>query len=75
MRSRTRKLIGTILMLLLVLIYFPIAVEISSAWLIEASGPVQLFGYLFAGFAWIVPAGVLIKWMSRPDPPPYPPGA
>ena len=51
MRSRTRKLIGTILMLLLVLVYFPIAVEISSAWLIEASGPVQLLGYLFAGFA------------------------
>jgi Protein of unknown function (DUF2842) len=70
MRMRTRKLVGTVLMILLVLVYFAIAVEITTSWLATAHYAVQLLGYLVAGFLWIIPAGAIIKWMSKPDPVP-----
>lgn len=69
MRMRTRKLIGTVLLILFVLIYFAVAVEVSTIWLANKSGLVQLVGYVIGGFLWIFPAGIIIKWMSRPDAP------
>ncbi len=68
MRQRTRKFIGVWLMILL-LIAYPIAVAVIYAeqlmWL-----PVwaSLIFFLVAGLFWAVPAGVIIKWMARPDP-------
>jgi Protein of unknown function (DUF2842) len=64
-RVSRRKLIGTVLMILLVLIYFPIALEVSTRLLIGMPIVVQIVGYMFAGMAWILPAGALISWMSK----------
>jgi hypothetical protein len=64
---RTRKLIGTILILLFVLLYFAIAMEVTARLLPDANGLLQLAGYLVAGLVWIVPVGLVIRWMSRPD--------
>jgi hypothetical protein len=27
----------------------------------------QLFYFVAAGLAWVIPAGLLIRWMQRPD--------
>ena len=55
--------------MILLLIAYPIAVAVIYAeqlmWL-----PVwaSLIFFLVAGLFWAVPAGVIIKWMARPDP-------
>jgi Protein of unknown function (DUF2842) len=69
MTARTRKLLGTIIMIVFVLIYFALATEITTIWLPGKSTIVQVTGYAIAGLLWIFPAGLLITWMSKPDSP------
>ena len=69
MRATTRKLIGTIALLLFLLVYVALAAAIAAGRIAEAA-PLAILAYsLVAGLAWIVPAGLLIRWMQRPDPP------
>ena len=68
MPIRIRKLIGAILLVAFVVLYMGAAMELSAAWLREKPAFVQLLGYAAAGLLWIVPAGLIIRWMSRPDP-------
>jgi hypothetical protein len=37
---------------------------------VNASKLVELVFYVVAGLAWVIPAGLLIRWMQRPDPEP-----
>jgi hypothetical protein len=68
MAQRSRKLIGTILMLGFVLVYALIAMALAQARPIqEAPGFVQGLFYVIFGLAWILPVMPLIKWMERPD--------
>ena len=67
MTMRMRKLTGTVALLAFVLVYFLLAMEITARVLPELPLAVQLIGYSLAGLAWIIPAGWLIRWMSRPD--------
>jgi len=67
MRRRTRKLIGTIAMLMFVIIYGPIAMALAEGRIREAPGAVQALAYAFLGLAWIIPLLPLIRWMERPD--------
>jgi Protein of unknown function (DUF2842) len=69
MNARVRKLVGTIVMIVLVLVYFALATEITTIWLPGKSTIVQVIGYAIAGLLWILPAGLLISWMSKPDAP------
>ena len=71
MRARTRKLVGTIL-LLLVLTSYSLAVMLAAAAVRPTGGKiVELVFYAVAGLAWVIPAGILIKWMyaAPPDAP------
>jgi Protein of unknown function (DUF2842) len=67
MPARTRKLIGTIVFLLGLAIYATGAAVIGSGRITLAPPWVQLAFYLTAGLAWVIPAGLLIRWMQRPD--------
>lgn len=67
MPRRTRKLIGTIAILLFVLIYGPVAMALAESRIMEAPKFVQTVAYVVLGLAWILPILPLIRWMERPD--------
>ena len=68
MHIRTRKLVGTIALLVLVTVWALLAMAFAQFALRSASGLVAALFYLVAGLGWVLPAMPLIKWMSRPDP-------
>jgi regulator of protease activity HflC (stomatin/prohibitin superfamily) len=67
MRARSRKLIGTIVLLLLLAVYATIAAVIGSGQIVLAPQWVQFAFFLTTGLLWVIPAGLLIRWMQRPD--------
>jgi len=67
MSQNTRKLIGMVLLVSLVIIYAFLAMLIGASKLPGTSILVQTLYYVVAGLLWIIPAGILIKWMQRPD--------
>lgn len=63
MPIRLKKLIGTVLLVALVIIYALLATIIAVAQLAQ-SGPVVHFAFfLFSGLLWVLPAMAIIKWM------------
>ncbi|NOZ32914.1 MAG: DUF2842 domain-containing protein [Alphaproteobacteria bacterium] len=67
MKQRARKFAGIWLMLALLLIYPAIAVAIYSQFLGWLPIWATLAYLAVAGMAWALPAGVIIKWMLKPD--------
>ncbi len=67
MTVRTRKLIGTVVLLVFLAVYAFVAML--AAVLLQVSGNkfVELLFYLVGGLAWVVPAAWLVRWMQRPD--------
>lgn len=70
MHIRTRKFIGTIVLLLLAIVWSLTAMALAQAPLIAASGWLQAVYYVVAGLGWVLPAMPVVSWMSRPDPDP-----
>ena len=70
MTIRTRKLLGTIALLVFLGAYALIAMLVAIALQVNDSKTVELAYYAVAGLLWVVPAALLIKWMARPDAPP-----
>jgi Protein of unknown function (DUF2842) len=68
MRKRTRKLIGTALILAFVMIYGPVAMALADSRIAQAPELVQTLAYLVLGLIWILPVLPLIRWMEKPDP-------
>lgn len=69
MTMRTRKLIGTVLLLLLIVVYSFLAMMAAIVLQVGASKLVEVIYYVVAGLLWVVPAAILIRWMQRPDAP------
>ena len=69
MTVRTRKLIGAVLLLALIVVYALAAMLAAVVLQVRATPVVELAFYIVAGLAWVVPAGLLIRWMARPDDP------
>ncbi len=67
MRRRTRKFIGTLIMLAFVIVYSLIAMVIAQGRLQDADKLWQGVYYFVVGLAWILPLMPLIRWMERPD--------
>jgi hypothetical protein len=67
MSARTRKLIGTIVLVIFLGAYAWAAVVIGAGRISHAPPCVQFAYFLTAGLLWVLPAGVLIRWMQRPD--------
>ena len=64
---RTRKLIGTVALLLFLTAYAFVAMLVAVALQMNASKWVEPVYYVIAGLAWVVPAGGIIWWMQKPD--------
>jgi hypothetical protein len=67
MPQRTRKLVGTLLLVIFIILYSMIAMTIAAAKLPGTSGLVQFAYYAVAGLLWALPAAGLIWWMQKPD--------
>jgi hypothetical protein len=67
MRIRTRKLIGTVALLLLVSAWGLLAMMLAQSVLTNINGLVAAIYYVVAGLGWVLPAMPLVSWMSRPD--------
>jgi hypothetical protein len=69
MSIRTRKLIGTVGLLVLVCVWGLFAMALAQSVLTDINGFVAAIFYVVAGLGWVLPAIPLISWMSRPDTP------
>ena len=69
MTMRARKLVGTVLLLIFIVIYAFIAMMAAIALQVNASKIVEVIYYFVAGLAWLPPAAWIIWWMQRPDAP------
>ena len=67
MRARSRKLIGTVVLLVFIILYVWLASAIGAGRISVAPAWAQLAFFLVAGLLWLLPAGILIRWMQRPD--------
>lgn len=68
MTIRTRKLVGTLILMLVLIIYALLALATAIVLQVnQASKLVELVYYLVAGLLWVLPAGAVISWMSRTD--------
>jgi hypothetical protein len=68
MRIRTRKLLGTIALLLLAAVWSLMGMVAAQAPWLASSGKLQAIFYVVAGLGWVLPAMPIVSWMSRPDP-------
>ena len=67
MTQRNRKFLGVFLMLGLLFIYTGLATAIYVSMFTEIPTVLKLLFFAITGFGWVFPAGILIKWMARPD--------
>ncbi len=67
---RLRKLIGTILILLVLFFYALIVMTIAVTTSVPDNPWLEFIFYLLAGMGWTIPAAAIIWWMQRPDQPP-----
>lgn len=66
---RTRKLLGTIILLVFIVIYAFLAMMAAIVLQVQGSKLIEVIYYFVAGLAWLPPAAFVIWWMQRPDPP------
>ena len=64
---RTRKLFGTIALLVLVVVWSLLGMTVAQTPWLASSGLLQAIFYVVAGIGWVLPAMPIISWMSRPD--------
>jgi hypothetical protein len=62
---RLRKLIGTIVLVAFICFYALAAMTVAAAKLPGTSGLTQLVFFMVAGLIWVIPAAMLISWMSK----------
>lgn len=68
MTIRMRKLVGTIALLVLITVYALLALAVAIVLQVrQANHLVEVIYYVVAGLLWVLPAGLIVKWMSAPD--------
>lgn len=67
MHERTRKLIGTVLLLIFLSIYACIGMIVAIILQVNASKSLELLYYVLAGLSWVLPAGLILQWMLKPQ--------
>jgi hypothetical protein len=65
MRIRTRKFLGTIFLLVLVVIWSLLGMAVAQMPWLAASGFWQAIFYVVAGLGWVLPAMPIVSWMSK----------
>jgi hypothetical protein len=66
MSLRTRKLFGTALLLAFVVFWAFFSMSVAEARLATLSGWAGGLLVVFLGLVWVIPAGLIIRWMARP---------
>ncbi len=69
MPIRLKKLIGTVLLVLLVVVYALIATTVAVARLADSGPLIHLAFFVLTGILWILPAMGIIKWLMIPPRP------
>ena len=67
MAIRTRKFIGTLALLVLVVVWSLLGMTVAQTPWLANSGLLQAIFYVVAGIGWVLPAMPIISWMSKPD--------
>ena len=67
MRIRTRKFLGTIALLVLVVVWSLLGMAVAQMPWLAASGLYQAIFYVVAGLGWVLPAVPIVSWMAKPD--------
>ena len=67
MTIRIRKLLGTVALLMLVVVWSLLGMTVAQTPWLANSGWLQAIFYVVAGIGWVLPAMPIISWMSRPD--------
>jgi len=67
MTARYRKLIGTLVLVPFICVYALAAMMVAIAFPPTMPFYAQMIYYVAAGLLWTLPAGLLIKWMSKQD--------
>jgi hypothetical protein len=65
MSTRTKKLIGVVVILVWLIVYALLAMKAAIEILPTANWFVELLYYAVVGLAWIIPIGLLLPWMHR----------
>ena len=68
MKIRTRKLLGTIALLVLAAVWSLMGMTVAQMPWLANSGVLQAVFYVVAGLGWVLPAMPIVSWMSRADP-------
>ena len=66
MTVRIRKFIGMIALVAFIVVYALLAMEIGAARFAEAGPIAQAIYFVVAGLAWVLPAGLLVRWSQKP---------
>lgn len=67
MPMRTRKIVGTFVLLAFIVVY-AFLIMLIGVWVLEdAAGWLEAIYYLLTGCLWAFPAMVILKWMLKPD--------
>ena len=69
MRSRTRKLIGAVGLLVISVVWPLVMLGLGHSNLSRQYASAQLVFFIVLGIIWLIPAALLIRWMQRPDRP------
>lgn len=69
MPVRLKKLIGTIVIIFIVIVYAIAATTVATLFLATSPWWAHLLYFFLTGFLWVLPAMLVIKWMERPAKP------
>lgn len=67
MSASTRKLIGTVVLLAALIPYWFLVMIIAAALEVSNHKWLEVPFYIVGGFAWVLPAAWLVRWMQKPD--------
>lgn len=67
MTIRTRKLLGTVALILLALVWSLMGMAAAQMPSLANSGWLQAIFYVVVGMGWVLPAMPIVSWMQRPD--------
>jgi hypothetical protein len=68
MSAKVRKFIGAVVLLLFIPAYAIVVVAVAVARLPGTSILTHTLFFAVAGLLWVIPAGLVIRWMLRPRP-------
>jgi Na+/H+-dicarboxylate symporter len=67
MNKRTRKLVGTVILVAFICFYALMAMAIAEGRVRDAGTLIQTIVYIILGLIWILPVMPLIRWMEKSD--------